>query len=215
MTRWNKFLNEMNYELVRANILATQLTDEDFRWIKKEVVRAKKIGVKKNKTLAGHIKEEYSMPGINQSFNNFLLSNASTHEVFKMYNSRFNVNSENRPIYLDSFWVNYQKKYEFNPLHDHTGVYSFIIFVKIPYDLKKEDNYFNELDKTKQQVHNSRLCFVNTKADGEIHSTAIDVDKSFEGKMFLFPSIQQHLVYPFYTSNDYRITISGNLKFKL
>ena len=118
-------------------------------------------------------------------------------------------------INLDTLWVNYQKKYEFNPLHDHAGVFSFVIFVKIPYDLKKEDNYFNELDKTQQQIHNSRFCFVNTKADGEIHNTAIDVDKSFEGKMFLFPSIQQHLVYPFYTSNDYRITISGNLKFKL
>ena len=105
MTGWNKFLEEMNHELIRCNILATELTSENFKWIKKEVVKAKKIGVKKNKSLAGHIKEEYAMPGINQSFNNFLLSNASTHEIFKVYNNRFNVLSENKPIYLDNFWV--------------------------------------------------------------------------------------------------------------
>jgi hypothetical protein len=39
----------------------------------------------------------------------------------------------------------------------------------------------------------------------------IDVDKSFEGKMLMFPNSAYHTVYPFYTSDDYRITVSGNL----
>ena len=41
----------------------------------------------------------------------------------------------------------------------------------------------------------------------------IDVDKSFEGKMLVFPSKLQHLVYPFYTSDEHRITVSGNVNF--
>jgi len=216
MTGWNKFLEEMNHELIRCNILATELTSENFKWIKKEVVKAKKIGVKKNKSLAGHIKEEYAMPGINQSFNNFLLSNASTHEIFKVYNNRFNVLSENKPIYLDNFWVNYQKKYEFNPIHGHSGLYSFIIFVKIPYDLKKEQNYFPEVSKTlDSRTQTSKLNFVNVEPNGQISTTTVPADKSFEGKMFMFPSKQRHLVYPFYTSDDYRITVSGNIKVKV
>ena len=37
------------------------------------------------------------------------------------------------PYYLQSvMWVNYQKQNEFNPLHDHNGVYSFVIWMKIP-----------------------------------------------------------------------------------
>ena len=36
------------------------------------------------------------------------------------------------PYYLSSMWVNYQKQTEFNPLHDHNGVYSFVIWMKIP-----------------------------------------------------------------------------------
>jgi len=216
MTNWEKILQ--NNVLNAIGIGAYELNKDNFKWLKKETVRAKKKAIKNNKQLIGHIKEEYLISQCEESFESFLiecLKNPRHQGTLKNNKYDLFLNKKSGFIKLDSMWVNYQKKYEFNPLHDHSGVFSFVIFVKIPYDLKKEDNYFNELDKTKQQVHNSRLCFVNTKADGEIHSTAIDVDKSFEGKMFLFPSIQQHLVYPFYTSNDYRITISGNLKFKL
>ena len=37
------------------------------------------------------------------------------------------------------------------------------------------------------------------------------IDKSWEGVMILFPADTAHQVYPFYTSDDYRISISGNL----
>ena len=36
-------------------------------------------------------------------------------------------------LILNSFWVNYQFKNEFNPYHDNAGVYSFAIWLKIPY----------------------------------------------------------------------------------
>jgi hypothetical protein len=42
-----------------------------------------------------------------------------------------------------------------------------------------------------------------------------DVDNTWEGKMALFPADLNHIVYPFYTSEDYRISISGNVGFKL
>ena len=38
------------------------------------------------------------------------------------------------------------------------------------------------------------------------------VDKSFEGQMLMFPAPLQHIVYPFYTSDESRITVSGNIK---
>ena len=88
--------------------------------------------------------------------------------------------------------------------------------MQIPYDLKKEDGYFKDLPGTgRHAYHTSRLTFVNTKTDGDILTSLVNVDKSFEGKMFMFPSRQKHLVYPFYTSNKYRITVSGNLKLKV
>ena len=35
------------------------------------------------------------------------------------------------PYYLRKFWVNYQKQNEYNPVHCHDGVYSFVIWIKI------------------------------------------------------------------------------------
>ena len=45
----------------------------------------------------------------------------------------YNVPITERHLYqLTDLWVNYQYKHEFNPLHDHSGVYSFVIWMKIP-----------------------------------------------------------------------------------
>ena len=44
------------------------------------------------------------------------------------------------PYFLHTMWVNYQKQTEFNPIHTHKGVYSFVIWMKIPteYNEQKE-----------------------------------------------------------------------------
>ena len=45
-------------------------------------------------------------------------------------------------LFISDLWVNYQKKYEFNPPHSHSGVASFVIFIHIPYDLSEEEKVF-------------------------------------------------------------------------
>ena len=50
---------------------------------------------------------------------------------------------------------------------------------------------------------------------GGIDLVSLNIDKSYEGKMIMFKASQIHSVYPFYTSDDYRITVSGNLVFKV
>ena len=55
------------------------------------------------------------------------------------------------------------------------------------------------------------FSFYATNGLGEIVPHVIEADKSWEQVIMLFPSITHHQVYPFYTSDDYRITISGNM----
>tara|TARA_A100001035_G_C27415521_1_gene334894 strand:- start:131 stop:553 length:423 start_codon:yes stop_codon:yes gene_type:complete len=110
---------------------------------------------------------------------------------------------------LKNCWVNFMKKYEFNPIHNHSGLYSFNIFVKIPYDLKEE------FDSPRTQNINQRFpgCFSFYCGNGlgEFVPHVLEADKDWEQVIILFPSVTQHCVYPFYTSDDYRITVSGNL----
>ena len=42
-------------------------------------------------------------------------------------------------LYLHDLWVNYQYKHEFNPYHFHGGMYSFVIWMKIPTDWKEQN----------------------------------------------------------------------------
>ena len=113
---------------------------------------------------------------------------------------------------LSNMWVNYQKKHEFNPIHTHTGVFSFVIFNKIPYNLEDEFKVFpivnNNVHKT------SCLEFVINSSYSQMNTYTLSVDKSFVGKIVMFPAMLPHLVYPFYTSDDYRITVSGNISLK-
>ena len=216
MKGWKEWLNHYGYLLTYYRVAPLELSKKHFDWLKKECVKAKKVGVKHNKTLVGHIKEEYAMPGVERTFLDFLLSNASNNKIFEEYIKTITLLSENKPLYLDSFWVNYMKKHEFNPIHDHKGLFSFVIFVKIPYDLKKEEGYFKDMKKSETNPsQTSKFNFVNIDSAGKIVTTTVPVDKSFEGKMFMFPATQSHLVNPFYTSNEYRITVSGNIKIKV
>ena len=68
-----------------------------------------------------------------------------------------------------------------------------------------------------QHSSTSRLSFLQVSPiiRGGIDSVILNVDKSFEGKILMFPSYVQHQVFPFYTSDDYRITISGNACFDI
>ena len=79
--------------------------------------------------------------------------------------------------------------------------------------LKDEDEVFPK--NTYNTPETSRLNFVTVDSMGGVFANKVNVDKSFEGKMLMFPAKLPHLVYPFYTSNKYRITVSGNIKLKV
>ena len=68
---------------------------------------------------------------------------------------------------------------------------------------------------TDRSLSTSRLSFLQVSpiVKGGVDNVTLNVDKSFAGKILMFPSYILHEVFPFYTSDDYRITISGNASF--
>jgi hypothetical protein len=160
------------------------------------------------KNLAGHIHNEHRIK-IPNDYSNYICDSIFTNTITKSYLNKINILNKNCPIFLQESWINFQKKHEFNPLHDHTGIFSFIIFMKIPYKLKKEFKVFpNTPNPT-----TSCLCFVYTDTIGNVVDMICSVDESYLYKMLIFPAKLKHIVYPFYTSDEERITVSGNVKF--
>jgi len=107
--------------------------------------------------------------------------------------------------YLMTLQVNYQKKYEYNPLHYHSGLFSFVIWMKIPYDINNERN----LDIATNFREASNFAFVYN-SDWGVSTEYIQPKENY---CCIFPSHLNHLVYPFYTSDENRISITGNIGF--
>ncbi len=114
------------------------------------------------------------------------------------------------PYYLNTLWVNYQRQTEFNPLHDHTGVYSFVIWMKIPtyYFEQRRDNKFALLSNARC-ISNFEFQYLDIL--GRSDSFIYEMSPKLEGTLVFFPSQMQHQVYPFYNCEEERISISGNI----
>ena len=107
---------------------------------------------------------------------------------------------------MDS-WINYMKAGDFNPPHNHDGILSFVLFLQIPDELKKEHKEFKGTSIGPGGIE-FRINVV--KKQGHF---SIDNHSFFpsEGEIFIFPAHLEHWVYPF-KSKVTRISVSGNLK---
>ena len=95
------------------------------------------------------------------------------------------------------------KKGEYNPPHDHSDYLSFVIFLKVPDEIIKEQDDF---------VGNSAgpgsLSFLY--GEGNRQSITYQSVKPKERDIFIFPAWIKHYVAPFY-SDVTRISVSGNI----
>ena len=140
-------------------------------------------------------------------FNNTVLKLCHAYkEIYENVGSNLPISRGNYPYYMREWWVNFQHQNEFNPSHDHTGVYSFVIWLQIPTEHKEQNK-----DNPCNIKLTSSFQFAYTDLVGKIRNTSYDLDKSWEGTMLFFPSKLVHQVYPFYNNDGTRISISGNV----
>ena len=110
---------------------------------------------------------------------------------------------------MHDIWVNYQKQHEFNPLHNHSGLFSFVIFMKIPTHWKEQ--HALPWLKNIQQPQASDFQFVFPH-ENKLETVPLLLSPEDEGRMLFFPAWLDHQVYPFYECEEERITISGNIR---
>ena len=120
-------------------------------------------------------------------------------------------NSKQHDLCLNTFWVNYQYKHEFNPLHNHSGLFSFVIWLKIPTDYEEQHSLPHS--KGSSSPASSDFHFQYLDICGSTRSYTYYMSKECEGKMLFFPARLNHIVYPFFNCDEDRISVSGNLYF--
>jgi len=209
----------MNYilqEFPNIGFVGASFTDEELAPIKKEIQTIKnnfENFSKNNDELAGNIVNEYKIIDSRNCVSELILPYIKLHNDNYHYLKDMNILSESCPIVLDRCWVNFQKKHEFNPNHNHSGVMSFVIWIDIPYTVDEEKiagpGKYGNLNVAGQ------FEFQYINSIGTVSSYIIETDKSYNNKMILFPSKMIHCVYPFYSSDEFRISVSGNFNLKV
>jgi hypothetical protein len=109
-------------------------------------------------------------------------------------------------VVLDELWINYQKAFEINPEHVHSGDLSFVLYLNIPDGIYEENKNF--LGKS---AGPGSISF----RYGEFNNWAVHL-KCFlpkKGDIFIFPAQLAHTVYPF-KSEGHRISVSGNFTYE-
>jgi len=187
-----------------------------------------------NYTLVGNIQREYNLNCVTEELNDFF--NVAVPEYFKFNhqhefaNKKFKI-EETKDVLLgvgsknklmSQVWINFQQKHEYNPMHCHEGILSFVYWVKIPYSLDNElkhpmvANSYQKRPPSFSYFYNNSIPEMTSEntwgtIGPPLNQHFIPVDKYYEGKMVIFPAWLQHAVSPFFTSDEYRISVAGNI----
>jgi len=194
------------FSLPNLQLIRSVLPSSIYKSIMSEIDEMKEGGSfnEYNSKLAGAIEEEYELIKSRSYLIPFLKNMAS------QYRGVLDVSAE---WDVGNMWVNLQKKNEYNPLHNHNGYLSFVIWMQIPFKYSDECKVKNVVNSNQSKAASTfEISYQNIL--GQTTFFRFPVGKGWEGRIVMFPSQLMHQVYPFYTSDGYRISISGNLIIK-
>ena len=187
--------------------LQIELHEKEINYLWK-LIKNKKDNTKHR--LVGHIDSSYTIVDKDNWFYDYVIKYCiqSYSKHFQDLGKKVPI-SKIHPYYLDHLWVNFQKQNEFNPLHNHNGIYSFVIWLKIPTYHEEQNKNPIAANANTQKI--SQFNFVYTDILGKINCYEYKMNPNIEGTMLFFPSELLHGVNPFYNCSDDRVSISGNV----
>ena len=193
------------YQPWSAPILHSSLSEIQIKELLEITDSILKDGNKKsyNNQLAGEIENEWGIPTSIvelDSFKNYI--DDLSLKYLTSFASQCHYEKDKIPPHLARFaqrlqkavltsaWFNDQKDDEYNPIHNHTGILSGVLYLKIPEYLPSRKN--KDTDGT--------ISFVGNSSDTDIIMTNSTLTISPKvGDIFLFPALLKHQVYPFRT----------------
>ena len=203
--------------------VTARIPKQPFGWLEMELpktvmtrlqsyIETEKINpVNHNAQLAGNISESFLIKDKDNWFFQTILTPliGKFTKCYPSYTEKMSVLTEAAPYCLQRFWVNFQKENEFNPIHNHSGVFSFVIWVKIPTDWRQQHALPISVNSNAPVASNFEFLYISML--GDIAYYNYDLDKKSEGTMLFFPAKLRHAVYPFYNCDKERVSISGNI----
>ena len=192
--------------------LSYKLTQDEIDFLWKRIDKANKKHEVINGQLAGNISKSLNM-GLNDIDPILKMVMPLCHEYPKQFGLPYRdpvSGLAHNEMMLTEWWVNYQYQNEFNPMHAHDGIYSWVIWMKIPTE-SEEQNLLPIAANSNAQGQISNFYFTFTDTLGKIVNYEIAMGKSVEGTLVLFPAQLKHSVNQFYNCDESRISVAGNI----
>ena len=173
--------------------------------IKELLIQGKKAKQSYNKSLAGHLKDQFLYPVNVQNW--FYKEITPILQAYREGHCKYHgIENFNIELSFDDLWVNYMKAGDFNPIHTHGGDYSFVIFLQVPDKLKQE---MKDFEGTSAKP--GMLMFEYTQQAKPRWATTGTAITPETGDFYMFPALLQHWVAPFKSKVE-RISVSGNIR---
>ena len=192
--------------------LSYKLTQDEIDFLWKRIDKANKKHEVINGQLAGNISKSLNM-GLYDIDPILKMVMPLCHEYPKQFGLPYRdpvSGLAHNEMMLTEWWVNYQYQNEFNPMHAHDGIYSWVIWMKIPTE-SEEQNLLPIAANSNAQGQISNFYFSFTDTLGKIVNYEIAMGKSVEGTLVLFPAQLKHSVNQFYNCDESRISVAGNI----
>jgi len=196
-------------------------TEVDSNFTKELIVEGRKLTKEEddwNPKLAGnlkygrsyHYKEDYLLKVepylktyverfFNGLYSQFGPDNKMVERLLEVQHDRRQLRQGN--VRLDTLWINFSQKHDFNPPHTHKGILSFVIFCQVPEEIFKV-----QADSNTQRA--GEIHFSYGEPISKLQGNEYPV-KPYENLMFIFPAELKHFV-PAYWVDAERISVSGN-----
>ena len=108
-------------------------------------------------------------------------------------------------------WINYMKQGEWNPVHNHTGLISCVIYLQVPPEISEEnDKRFGTESSKKTNTPSAGKIEFSFGSHTEFGKSGIMYTPQ-EKQIYIFPAKLNHHVYPFKSKVE-RISVSCNFE---
>ena len=166
-----------------------RLTEEEMDFLWQIISEENKTDYKH--TLAGNISKSEKLEDKDNWFYETVLKKLTERMFYQDWNNyyKFHIEKETPlPIFeMKSAWVNYQKQHEFNPMHHHDGLYSFVVFMKIPTHWKEQHALPISANTTAPLASDFAFVWSNKNSE-ECIAINIPLSPEDEGRILFFPS---------------------------
>ena len=193
----------------------TRLTEEEMNFLNDAISEENRENW--NPHLAGNISKSELIKDKDNWFFKSVIKKLTERMFYRNWEnfSRYHIGvEEGEPLpefEMDTFWVNYQKQYEFNPLHNHDSLCSFVIFMKIPTHWKDQHALPRSANSVVPLASNFSFVW-SDPGTNELFKHYFPLSPEDDGRLLFFPGWLQHEVFPFYECEEERVTISGNIR---